>query len=266
MNDDSFLWAAALMYGTSFLTAVGFLIRGERYPQWVMVAAAASGLLMQTAGLYQRGLVQGHCPLGNPTEILQFVAWSTMILYLVVGPAFRVSLLGMFASGLVALLSILSLSVPGWDHAYTVTPFGITPLAEAHAALALFSYGVFGLLAATSGMYLMQSYGLGAGATQRVFQLLPSIVELEKINFRLLILGTLLFSLAMAMGAWGWLAKEMNVPGLKLTFAVVVWVAYGVVFAVRSRHWLIARPFAWSCLFLFGLALLTLWPVDAARA
>jgi HemX protein len=48
----------------------------------------------------------GGCPLGNTFEIVQFVAWSAMLLYFFVGTAFRVSLLGLFTAGYAATLAL----------------------------------------------------------------------------------------------------------------------------------------------------------------
>lgn len=266
MSAEAWLWLAAIGHAGNFLTALLFLLRGRRYPQVMMVALASAGLIVQTVGLYTRGLAQGHCPLGNPMEIIQFVVWSTIVMYLVVGPAFRVSLLGFFTVGLAAMLSVVSLSVPGWDHPYTETPFGLTLLGELHAALALFSYGVFALLAATGVMYLIQSYSLEKKARRPVYSLLPSVLELETIHYRLLFLGVILFSVAFGLGAWGWFFGELNVSGIKLFFALVTWMLYFLVLLLRSRRTLLARRFAWMSLVLFAIALLTLWPVDAFRA
>ena len=39
------------------------------------------------------------CPLGNTFEISQFIAWSLVLLYFIIGPAFRLRLLGFFTAG-----------------------------------------------------------------------------------------------------------------------------------------------------------------------
>src|SRR5690606_6112660 len=111
------------------------------------LALVSLGWILQSIGLYARGLQYGGCPLGNRFELVQFMVWSAIALYIFVGPAFRVSLLGLFASGFACAFSILSLTIPQWDTAARGPIFGDSPWVEAHAALALFSYGVFGVLA-----------------------------------------------------------------------------------------------------------------------
>src|SRR5690606_13094825 len=108
-----------------------------------------------------RGLAVQSCPIGNPFEVLQFVSWSIVLIYILTGPVFRTSLLGSFCAVLAGLLSVGSLLVPSWDQPYPAGAlFGGDAWVEAHAAIALFSYGLFGMLAVTSVMYLLQNYGL----------------------------------------------------------------------------------------------------------
>ncbi len=118
------------------------------------------GWILQTIGLYARGLEYGGCPLSNQFELVQFMVWSAIALYIFVGPAFRVSFLGMFTSTFASVFSILSLTIQSWDSPSRTPIFGDSPWIETHAALALFSYGVFGILALTSVMYLLQSRSL----------------------------------------------------------------------------------------------------------
>ena len=53
-----------------------------------------------------RGQVRGSCPLHDPGEILAYLAWAVTIFYLVVGSAYRLSLLGVFSAPLVVVLQL----------------------------------------------------------------------------------------------------------------------------------------------------------------
>ena len=48
-----------------------------------------AGYILQTTGLYLRGLEVKGCPIGNQFEIFQFTGWSATTLYLVIGATFR---------------------------------------------------------------------------------------------------------------------------------------------------------------------------------
>ena len=153
----------------------------------VNYAAVVAGYLLQLVGLGLRGRAVGGCPLGNTFEIFQFTAWSAITLYLVVGVTFRKSLLGYFTSCLAAALTLVSLAIPAWDATRRTHIFGGNPWIELHAALALFSYGVFALLALTSLMFLLRNYSLKTKHLGGWFSFLPSILDLDHIGVRLLL-------------------------------------------------------------------------------
>jgi len=222
----------------------------------------ALGWAAQTVGLYARGLEYGACPLSNRFELIQFVVWSAIVLYLFVGAAFRVSLLGLFTSGLAASLSLLSLAVPAWDTSRRVHYFGDSPWIETHAALAVFSYGVFGVLAATSAMYLLQSRSLKRKKLGGLYRFLPSIVELAHINVRLLWIGLGILTTSLAIGSVYWQRNPESVDALKLGAAIAVFVLYGIVMALHALKKLSAKRYAWVCILVFAAALLSLDAVN----
>src|SRR3569623_2041506 len=74
-----------------------------RESRWHMVPMAV-GFALQSAFLYLRGQQHGRCPLTNLFEVFIFIGWSIMLLYFLVGAAFRLSLLGVFTSPLLAIL------------------------------------------------------------------------------------------------------------------------------------------------------------------
>ena len=68
--------------------------------------AILTGFLCQTAFLYLRGQTVGRCPLTSLFEVLIFLSWSTVLFYLLIGPAYRLSLLGAFTSPLAFLFQV----------------------------------------------------------------------------------------------------------------------------------------------------------------
>jgi len=61
----------------------------------------------QLMWLTLRGEQRASCPLMDSGEILVFLAWSISLFYLIVGSAYRVTLLGVFSAPLVMLLITL---------------------------------------------------------------------------------------------------------------------------------------------------------------
>ncbi len=269
-TDRALLWLGALFYLAGFLAGLLALLRRSHTsatsaPRTLLNSILVAGWVIQMAGLYVRGLASGGCPLGNTFEIVQFVAWSAMVLYFFVGTAFRVSLLGLFTAGYAAALALLSLLVPGWDVVHGQKIFGSNPWIELHAALAVFSYGVFGLLALTSLMLLLQNWSLKHKRLNGLFWFLPSVVQLDQINLRMLILGVVLLTISLGLGSVWWVRDTASVNLPKLLITVGVWFVYLVVLLLRARAKLVSVRFAWVCLVMFFLALLSLGPVNSSR-
>ncbi len=267
LTDRALLWLGALFYLAGFLTGLVALMR--RQPRaglrTILNVLLVGGWCFQMAGLYVRGLAVGGCPLGNTFEIVQFVAWSAMVVYFFVGPTLHNTLLGLFTAGYAATLALVSLLVSHWDLTRGLKIFGNQPLIELHAALAVFSYGVFGLLAMTSLMHLLQSWSLRHKRLNGLFWFLPSVVQLDQINSRTLTFGILLLTISLGVGASWWVRDTATVDVPKLAVTISVWVAYLLVGLLRWRARLVAVRFAWVCLVMFILALLSLGPVNSSR-
>jgi len=267
LTDRALLWIGALLYLAGFLTGLIGLTRRQSTAglRTLLNALLVSGWIFQWMGLYQRGLAGRGCPLGNVFEIVQFVAWSAMLLYFFVGTAFRVSLLGLFTAGYAASLALVSLLIPQWDLVRGQKYFGDNPWIEVHAALAVFSYGVFGLLALTSIMQLLQNWSLKNKRLNGLFWFLPSVVQLEQINYRLVLLGVVLLTISLGVGASWWVRNTATVHLPKLMVTIGVWLAYLTVLLLRWRGRIVSVRFAWVCLVMFIVALLSLGPVNSNR-
>jgi ABC-type uncharacterized transport system permease subunit len=265
LGDRTWMWLASICYLSGFVLGTVALLRDRRHSRLAMYAVVAAGFLLQTLGLYLRGRAVKGCPIGNLFEIFQFTAWSAISLYLVIGATFRLSLLGYFTSCLSAVLTLVSLVMPAWDAPHRINAFGKTAWVELHAALALFSYGVFALLALASGMYLLQTYSLKHKQLRGLFSFLPSILELDHISVRLLVTGVVLMTWSLGVGSIHWLEDLASVNLAKLLVTMGVWLAYCLVMFLRLRSRLVSQRLAWTCLALFAAALLSLGPVNASR-
>jgi len=267
ITDRLILWLSADLYLAGFAVGLWALVRRDQGDgaRVVLNSLLAAGLAFQVCGLYLRGMSVGGCPLGNKFELVQFVVWSAMVLYFVVGTAFRLSLLGLFTAGYAASLALISLLVPEWDGPARQKIFGDNPWIELHAALAVFSYGVFGLLALTSVMHLLQNWSLKNKRLNGLFWFLPSVVQLGQINFRLLGTGVGLLGISLAVGASWWMRDTASADAVKIAVTVGIWLAYGAALALRALGRLVAARLAWACVALFALALLSLGPVNQSR-
>ena len=74
--------------------------------------AIGLGFLFQTAFLSVRGHALGRCPLTNLFEVFVFLAWSVALIYLLIGPAYRLSLMGAFTAPLIFAVQTFALAAP----------------------------------------------------------------------------------------------------------------------------------------------------------
>lgn len=260
IDDRIFFWIAAGLYSVSFIVALITLPTRHSVARVAFHSILIGGFVFQGLGLYLRGISVQAFPLMNEFEVLQVLGWSAVLLDLIIRPLFKLRLLSFFTAALAAGLCIISLLVPGWDYPPETIGAG-SPWMGFHAALAIFSYGVFALLAVTSLMYLIQHHGLETKRSGGIFSLLPAIRQLEDINSRLILLGVSILSVGVVIGFLNWLTFPATVSVAKLWIACSIWGAYMVVLILRLNQRLFASRFAGACLALFLLALLSLWPL-----
>ena len=265
LTDRTVFALGAGIYGCAFLLGLVSLLLRHPYSRAAMFALLTGGFLMQTLALNLRGAEIRACPLGNTFEVAQFIAWSLVFLFFIIGPAFKLRLLGFFTAGLAALLAGGSFAVPGWDAPYPPGLFGGNPWIELHAALAMFSYGVFAILALVSAMFLIQQHGLKTKQVQGLYQYLPSIQQLDLMAKRLLLTGVIMLSAALIFGAIFWIDNHDLVPVFKLTATCLIWAGYLTVVVLRMQRRLVTRRHAIASILLFVLAMASLWPVQSAR-
>lgn len=261
-NDRSMLSLGTSFYVLAFAYAVVSMMMRRSHRLTVFYLLLTTGFAMQSYGLYHRGIVDQSFPLNNTFEILMVIGWCAVMLEFVIRPAFHLRLLGFFTSALAGALGALAFAVSAWDSPVPPPAEAVNPWIGFHAALAVFSYGIFAMLAMTAVMFLLQHYALRKRQSGGLFTRLPALTQLDDINKRLLLMGVSVLSIAIGLGFANWVNHpEEAVGSQKLVAALIVWMLYLGAHQLRARKILIASQFAWVCLLLFVLALLSVWLV-----
>jgi ABC-type uncharacterized transport system permease subunit len=258
------LTAATLAYASAMLLTIMRLVQRQPTLRSANYVAILTGWLLQSGGVWLLGMQAAACPIRNPFEILQFIAWSIVSLYLFAGPIFRLSFFGTGSAALAALLSISAFAFLPSSIAAEPRPV-MNPLVEAHAATALFSYGIFGLLAVLSSLFIIQNQSLKHKTRAMWLNQLPSIVDMERVIGRLLLIGCTVFTGAMLIGAADWLRHPEVLGSSKLILTVLLWLAVLIITGLQLSGRLYGNRLASTTIFLFIFALLILWPVEADR-
>lgn len=223
--------------------------------------AILTGFALQTGFLYLRGERIGRCPLTSLFEVLIFLGWSMVLFYLLIGPTYRLSLLGAFTAPLVLLFQLIALL------ALEDAParIGRAPNAwmELHAAISVVAYGAFALACVAGAMYLTQERQLKTHHIHSFFYHLPPIRDLAVANGRLILTGLGLLAVGIYAGL---MIGGLQSHGVKIAWSIGVWLLYGVIYALSKGHRLSPRRVAWLSVAAFSAVLLTLSGITFIKA
>ncbi|MEO5753081.1 MAG: cytochrome c biogenesis protein CcsA [Chthoniobacterales bacterium] len=215
----------------------------------------AVGWLFQMAFLWVRGNALGRCPLTNLFEVFIFLAWSVSLIYLVIGPVYRLSPMGAFTAPLVFGLQTFALLAPiDAPHTLSASP---SPWLEVHAAVALIAYGAFALACVAGLMYLVQERQLKLRRLNSMFYHFPPLTDLFAAITRLLWLGFFLLTLGIAAGFF----TGQPLPYAKILWSFGVWIFYAAILLARHLGKTTPRRVAALCVIGFSAALTLLWGI-----
>jgi ABC-type uncharacterized transport system permease subunit len=218
--------------------------------------AIGLGFIFQTAFMSIRGHELHRCPLTNLFEVLIFLAWSVALIYLLIGPAYRLSLMGAFTAPLVFLIQAFALLMP-IDVRHPVR-LPAQPWLEFHASISIVAYGAFALGGVAGVMYLVQERQLKTHQLHSIFYHLPPLTDLFDAITRLLWLGFSLYTLGLASGFF----IDGPLPRIQVFCAFAVWLLYAAILYGRHLRRLAPRRVAGLCIVGFSLALTLLWGIS----
>ncbi|MGD9896477.1 MAG: inner membrane protein YpjD [Candidatus Methylacidiphilaceae bacterium] len=211
----------------------------------------------QSLFLYFRGKNIGHCPITNLLETVAFLGWALLLIYLLVGSAYRLSVLGFCTAPVVSLLDFAALIAP-IDRVKPLPKLG-WPL-EVHGTALLLAYGALGIGAVAGLLYLFEDRTLKSRRVAGWFYTFPALGDLLVVQRRLLHLGFVLLTAGLLIGvllstrgSWDW---------VKLFWSVGVWLLYLVLVCARCLfHWS-SRWVAQGMVGGFLFVLLTFWLIN----
>src|SRR5437016_14135850 len=151
---------------------------------------------------------------------------------MLVGPGYRLSLMGAFTAPLVVVLQVFALIAP-IDIRHPAT-LPANAWLEFHASISLVAYGAFALACIAGVMYLVQERQLKTHQLHSIFYHLPPLTDLFAAITRLLWWGFALYTLGLVSGFF----VGEPLPWIQITFAVGVWLFYAVILQGRHVRWL----------------------------
>jgi ABC-type uncharacterized transport system permease subunit len=246
------LYVACAFYAVALAASVRGFAKPRRWTGVVNLTAIFLGFVFTSWYLAERGRVEGSCPLNSLYDVLIFQSWSLVLIYLAVGPAYRLSLLGAFTAPLALGFLLLSVLLP--ISREPVARQAVNGWIEAHAALSVIAYGCFGLACIAGAMYLIQERQLKARRFSSLMHGLPPISDLAVANRRLVLFGFCLLTSGFLAGFF----SGMPVNTTKFWGSLSLWAVYGVLL-VWYRLWPFpAKRLAYASILVFGAAMVTL--------
>src|SRR6478672_9225879 len=254
MDRQLLIYATLCYFAAIIRTVLSLRARVFRRSRVVFLSIAL-GFVLQTAFLSIRGHALGSCPITNLFEVLVFLAWSIALIYMLIGTAYRLSLMGAFTAPLVFLLQITALVLPvDTPRGSRVSP---NPWLEFHASISIIAYGAFALACVAGAMYLVQERQLKTHQLRSIFYHLPPLTDLFTAITRLLWLGFILYTVGIASGFF----TGRPLPYVQVVAAVAVWLLYAAILQGRYFRRIAPKRVAALCIIGFSAALTLLWGI-----
>jgi ABC-type uncharacterized transport system permease subunit len=254
-SDHAWVWLALCGFLLASAYSAYSLVTGKFMAPRLTFALISVGFISQTLFLADRGHHIGRCPISNFFELLVFLGWSMILIYLLIGSSYRLSLLGVITAPFVSLINIWALLVP--DREALTGGQAVNPWLETHTSFSIVACGAFALAGVAGLMYLFQERQLKTRNPGSIFFRLPPISTLTIANSRLLWLGFILFTIGLGSG----FLIGQDVDWRKVAWSVVVWALYGGILLGRLRHTMGAKLVATLSIIAFSLLLSIFWGI-----
>jgi len=230
---NAFLYLTLLAYfGATALWLAFFLIQRETYCRagaWVLGA----GLFFHTLALLQQTWVHGYLPVATFGEALLACDWALVAVFLFFYWRFPIKVLGALATPLAALMVSFALILP--PEQGTVSPLLQSFWLTIHISLALLGYAALTLAFLGGILYLVQERQLKGKKFGFFYRRLPSLEQLDRLNYWCLSLGFPLLTAGIIFGSlyaqhtlgrfWSWDPKEV--------LTLIAWLIYAVLLHER---------------------------------
>ena len=217
---------ALLVYLVVFVQAERGVGVGATAFTWGLVAVHAAYLILS-------GMAYGHIPIANTWESLTFIAFALVLVYLILEWQMGDRATGAFLISGALFLQILSTAFI--THTREVPEILRSPMFGIHVTTAMLGYVALAVSAIYGVMYLVQYRQLKRRRVGLLFERLPNLETLSRLNARSLALGWLGLTVAILAGSvWAiTLARsgqlDVNlVLDPKFLLTVSLWALYGV--------------------------------------
>lgn len=250
------LRVALLFYALAFVATFIPVLSGSRRLVRAAPWLAAAGAVAHTGALFALGVSLGRCPLATLPEVLSVLAWTSVLVYLVIVWRYRLEVLHAVILPMVLVVLFVS----------DLLPAGVVPVAEPlrpwlrplHVFVIVLGVAGLFITFAASLIYVLVDRALKAKRPARFVLALPPLESCERIGRISLLWAFPLLTLGIVTGAvvsasqtghfWTWQSRE--------TLAVLSWLILGAVVVARLGWGWRGRKVAILTIIGFGMVFL----------
>lgn len=192
--------------------------------------------------------LQGHFPMSHWTDSTSFFAWAITLIYLIIGRRSHLRVLGSFVIPVAFITILISYSFSTGTYALPsdLETYWLVP----HVTLIFFAYAAFITAFGFGLLFLMTEKKIRDKIHSPLYNVLPSLHASDEFGHRFAILGVILLTAGVIIGAvwtqyineeiqWRWLDA-------KVLFTVVTWCIYVVQLSIRQLWGWRGRKAAYS--------------------
>lgn len=215
MNESTLFLITFIVYIAAAFFYFAFLFNKKENLAKIGYQFALVGLVIHSAALIWRTVESGHAPFTNMYESLSFMAWASILAYIIIEGMFKIKKAGPYFMLIVIGLMALASSPLMPSEAAPLVPALQSYWLWLHVSVTLLGEAFFAVAFVTSIMYLIadskEKKGVKTGLSA---EKLDSIsYRCVAIGFPLFTLGGLVFGMVWAYKAWGsywsWDPKEV---------------------------------------------------------
>lgn len=228
-----FFELALTFYFAASLLSFADLLRKRDDLDRAILFCSTLGFALHTVYLFFRYIKSGQAPVFSMHEANSYFAWCIMLISSIIRFSYGAKIFH-FSTILAFLFSFIGAFFP---RAVPIPrPELRSPWIDLHALLAVLGVAIFSLAFITSILYILQERAMKMKRFDGIVKIIPNLEMLDRINYRLILLGFPLFTFSIIVG----LIKYYKILGFLLDpkeiWSAIVWFVYLVVFYLRVKE------------------------------
>lgn len=217
---------APILYALAAANYAVLFLRDDAFARRLATPLLVTSITVHGIEILARGLSEGLLPLRNVFESISAIAFAVAAVYLFIEVRHKNPMTGVFVIPLVFCAEAVA------------TAFGVRagPVPEIlrsalfglHTSAAILGYCGFAVAAIYGGLFLLLYHELKSRRFSLVYDRLPPLETLAKMNIGALTVGFVFLSIAILFGAvWVFRVHEASLGDPKVLLTLVAWAVFG---------------------------------------